>query len=926
MRAAKKMLRQMSVFLLMFVMVIGVMTVTVNANAEKTPLGHVVVSVEKFSIGQGYMAEPIIVPFYEDTNGAGLLMQVLEANGLEASYTGKIESGFYLSSIKDTNGDRTAIFNNTIKKVMEDDGVTPDNPRESDNLGEFDYTFASGWLYTIDNVRAGYGLSDLTPQNGLTDGSVLRLQFSAYGFGADLGIDNGGYGEYLPVVDRDELTALIAQTKSNWEVLSGNQQVMAAYEKAVEVISNTENDSNVTQKAAETLKKALEDAAKPDTEELIQTVKSKIAQKYVGTLSPWGIIDACGDNNRDALTTTEEFLQSALNVFKQESPLATDMEKYIMAVSALGVNARAVPDGDQTFDAIEKMAQVFNSVYNEETQSIAVNSLIFALNAYDSGAYEIPKEQEINTRDGLIRLILDKRKADGGWAFYGSKYDPDMTGMALHALAPYYTASSAEEAGIEQETYQAVRAAVDQAVSVLANAYQENGTFGGRSANSNSLAIVMAAFHALGIDSHEDPRLIKDGVSAMDSLLTFVVDTQDGFKWMLSNSSENAMATEQGYMALISYVNMKETGKPYNIYNCGVKIIPPLKVDVTGVVLDKDSAVVEVGESLKLNASIFPENATNKNLIWTSSNENVATVDANGFVSAGRIAGETVITVTTEDGAFFASCKIQVKNTALENAKDTALKEINDYKHADDYRQAEKEQLKVIIEDASKKIAGAVSEEEINSIVENAKTQMDKLKTDVQWKEEGNKTVVNKEYGASIKGEDIREGMDLQVSPLKVTDAAVKAMQREIPSTQALVSLYEYQLLDNGKEVTLTAPVTLTFQVDEKYNGMELEVLRWADGKVEKLYGKVENGILSVTTDKLGSFAVVVDAQTIKQPSGTDERTPVTKGDASVTKQTQTKNKTMSSIKTGDESQAMLFILMAGAALLTVLSKRRKAL
>lgn len=926
MRAAKKMLRQMSVFLLMFVMVIGVMTVTVNANAEKTPLGHVVVSVEKFSIGQGYMAEPMIVPFYEDTNGAGLLMQVLEANGLEASYTGKIESGFYLSSIKDTNGDRTAIFNNTIKKVMEDDGVTPDNPRESDNLGEFDYTFASGWLYTIDNVRAGYGLSDLTPQNGLTDGSVLRLQFSAYGFGADLGIDNGGYGEYLPVVDRDELTALIAQTKSNWEVLSGNQQVMAAYEKAVEVISNTENDSNVTQKAAETLKKALEDAAKPDTEELIQTVKSKIAQKYVGTLSPWGIIDACGDNNRDALTTTEEFLQSALNVFKQESPLATDMEKYIMAVSALGVNARAVPDGDHTFDAIEKMAQVFNSVYNEETQSIAVNSLIFALNAYDSGAYEIPKEQEINTRDGLIRLILDKRKEDGGWAFYGSKYDPDMTGMALHALAPYYTASSAEEAGIEQETYQAVRAAVDQAVSVLANAYQENGTFGGRSANSNSLAIVMAAFHALGIDSHEDARLIKDGVSAMDSLLTFVVDTQDGFKWMLSNSSENAMATEQGYMALISYVNMKETGKPYNIYNCGVKIIPPLKVDVTGVVLDKDSAVMEVGENLKLNASIFPENATNKNLIWTSSNENVATVDTNGFVSAGRIAGETVITVTTEDGAFFASCKIQVKNTALENAKDTALKEINDYKHADDYRQAEKEQLKAIIEDASKKIAGAVSEEEINGIVENAKTQLDKLKTDAQWKEEGNKTVVNKEFGASIKGEEIREGMDLQVSPLKVTDAAVKAMQREIPSTQALVSLYEYQLLDHGKEVTLTAPVTLTFQVDEKYNGMELEVLRWADGKVEKLYGKVENGILSVTTDKLGSFAVVVDAQTIKQPSGTDERTPVTKGDASVTKQTQTKNKTMSSIKTGDESQAMLFILMAGAALLTVLSKRRKAL
>lgn len=932
MRTARKMWKRISVFFLMLVMVIGPMTLTANASGEKEPLGYAIISVEKFSIGQGYVVEPERVPFYEDSNGAQLVLDVLEEHEVETSYTGSIDSGFYLSSITEPNSNRTAIFNETITKAMADNGTVPENPRGGDSLGEFDYTFSSGWVYTIDNVRANYGFSDLRPGSDLKDGSVIRVQFTAFGYGGDLGIESDYYTSYVPVVNRDELTKLIAQVNENWAEYSGDAEVMDAYETAMEVVSNTENTTDVTNQAADQLQLAMDEFAKPDTEELVSVIKANIAQKYLGTTDPWGIIEACADGNRDNLTAKEEFLQAALGIFKSENPSATDMEKYIMAVSALGINANAVPDGDTTVNAIEKMAQVFNANYNEETQSIAVNSLIFALNAYDSGAYEIPEEQEINTRDGLVNLTLDKRTADGGWAFYGSKYDPDMTAMALHALAPYYTAVDAKTAGIEEETYEKVRQAVDGAVEMLATAYQQGGTFGGRSANSNTISIVITAFHALGIDSHTDERFIKDGVSALDNLLTFALDTQDGFKWMITDSKENAMATEQAYRALVSYVNFKNSGDAYNIYNCGVEVIPPLTVNVTGVTLDKNSAVLEVGENLQLQASVFPENATNKNLIWTSSNESYAVVDKNGLVTAGNNTGETVITVKTEDGNFVASCKIQVKNTVLENAKAVAEEEVRGYKQAEDYRQAEQEQLADIIQKAIGQIGKALTPEEINTIVAEAKEEMDALKTDAQWKEEegetggqeeGNKTITNEEYNATIRGEDVKDGMKLEVSPLKVTDEAVKAMQEEIPSTKALISLYDYRLTKDGKEVTLNAPVTLTFQVDEKYNGMELAVLRWADGKVETLYGKVENGVLSVTTDKLGSFAVVVEAESVKDPQETEDEN----GQAGNTVQTNTSTgkQTATSVKTGDQNQAALFLMMAALALCaSLVSKKRK--
>ena len=82
-------------------------------------------------------------------------------------------------------------------------------------------------------------------------------------------------------------------------------------------------------------------------------------------------------------------------------------------------------------------------------------------------------------------------------------------------------------------------------------------------------------------------------------------------------------------------------------------------IAVTGVTLNKTATSLLVGGSETLTATVAPANATNKKLTWKSSDVAVATVDANGKVT-GVAAGEATITVTTEDGAKTATCKVTV--------------------------------------------------------------------------------------------------------------------------------------------------------------------------------------------------------------------------------------------------------------------------
>lgn len=80
---------------------------------------------------------------------------------------------------------------------------------------------------------------------------------------------------------------------------------------------------------------------------------------------------------------------------------------------------------------------------------------------------------------------------------------------------------------------------------------------------------------------------------------------------------------------------------------------------VTGVSLNKTTTTLEIGEKETLTATIEPDNATNKDITWSSDATSVATVDENGVVTAVA-AGTANIAVTTEDGNKTATCAVTV--------------------------------------------------------------------------------------------------------------------------------------------------------------------------------------------------------------------------------------------------------------------------
>ena len=112
-------------------------------------------------------------------------------------------------------------------------------------------------------------------------------------------------------------------------------------------------------------------------------------------------------------------------------------------------------------------------------------------------------------------------------------------------------------------------------------------------------------------------------------------------------------------------VTTEDGGK---IATCEVKVnaktVEPEVVAVTGVTLDKTSVELTEGDETTLTATVNPDNATNKNVTWKSSDSSVATV-VDGKVTAVK-AGSATITVTTEDGGKTATCEVKVNAKTVE--------------------------------------------------------------------------------------------------------------------------------------------------------------------------------------------------------------------------------------------------------------------
>ena len=225
---------------------------------------------------------------------------------------------------------------------------------------------------------------------------------------------------------------------------------------------------------------------------------------------------------------------------------STDNSRIIIALTAIGRDVTNVGG----YDLLQGLSDLEFVKYQGN------NGPIWALLALDSGNYPVPTGGTV-TRQTLIDEILRVQTSDGGWTVSGDKADSDMTGMALTALAPYYTKDLK------------VQEAIDKAIARLSEMQDEDGGYSTsydgttKIATSESISQVVTALSALGINADTDPRFAKNGNSVIDALLRYYVKG-GGFKHIM-DSELDGMATEQAYYALTAYYRFLD-GKT-NLYD-----------------------------------------------------------------------------------------------------------------------------------------------------------------------------------------------------------------------------------------------------------------------------------------------------------------------------------------------------------------------
>lgn len=530
-------------------MISSLMTVSLSVNAAEDGKVRVIVRNDTFSVEDGAPWDGTLVDEWVSINDDTTMMSAV------------------VDALSNHGYAQTGAENNYISSI--------------NSLGEFDGGFMSGWMETLNDWFTNSGFADYTVAAGtLENGDEIDIQYTL-NYGDDLGGSWGNNdttvksveitgaelsGEFDPSVTDYTLTidtpsadvnVIPTATNKNFQtrkykneytpnddstvykrsqsvnVSDGDKIIIGCGDSAWPSMNSGEGGTVYTftvkgaPTAAETVSNKIDEVAKHLASQDTPTVSSVGGEWTVIGLARAGkITDEIADGYyQNAVNYVEEKGSAKLHNSK-----STDNSRVILALTAIGKDVTNIA----SYNLLEPLADM------DYVKKQGINGPIFALIALDSGDYAIPQTDAVNptTREKLIETILNAQVANGGWTFFGSTADPDMTGMAIQALAPYYS------------TNNDVKDAVDKALTVMSNAQNENGGFASwGSVNSESCAQILVALTSLGIDPTQDERFIKNGNTLIDAIMNF--SAEDGFGH--TDTTYNQMATEQSFYAFVSF-------------------------------------------------------------------------------------------------------------------------------------------------------------------------------------------------------------------------------------------------------------------------------------------------------------------------------------------------------------------------------------
>lgn len=235
---------------------------------------------------------------------------------------------------------------------------------------------------------------------------------------------------------------------------------------------------------------------------------------------------------------------------------ATEWHRISLAVLAMGGD----PTNMGTNEEGQPIDLIADGTYDRgKTTSLGrqgINGWIWGLIALDSLRYEVP-EGAFNSRDDMIIEILRQQLTDGGFALSGSVADPDITAMAIQALAPYYNNEKVytyTQKKTGTEVSKNVRQVVDESLACLSGLQNDEGDFSSwGTQNVESTNQVVVALCSLGIDPLADERFIKNGNTLLDGILQYQMKdggfvhsfTYDPDNPTSKPDESNTMASEQ---------------------------------------------------------------------------------------------------------------------------------------------------------------------------------------------------------------------------------------------------------------------------------------------------------------------------------------------------------------------------------------------
>ena len=575
-------------WLLALVMVFSMLPTTALATDEpEDGEFRVVISMEGLTLGQGFYVEPRVYtldeintlvakenygPYTEDDLTAGIAtLAMLIDNELGYTMTGNWDSSAYISGVM---GLDTGTLN--IPSIITENGG-PSNEENDGNkddyLGEFDYSYMSGWMVTVNDFMIDVGCASwlLTDEGNAQkcqnygNTYVVRWQFTLWGYGADLGVDTGwGMPSYFKGANRGLLYTQYA--------LSTDAKAKAAALSVMENLTATQGEVDTalaTLKAAGTTDPGTTDPGNPDpgnpdpgnpppatpqdvskvlNDTMDQLAKTVTAPAFGTGAGEWTVLDLARGGYyaldsqyfKDYYSRIVETVNQKAASVNLDGALhrvkSTENSRLIMALSAIGKDATSVGNWD--------LIKPYSTKGIDWITRQGINGPIFALIALDTHNYPTT---DTTIRQQCVDYILGKELSGGGWALSGTEADPDITAMALQARVNY-------------KDQPKVAAAAERAFAKLSAIQRDNGGYASwGSVNSESIAQVIVATTAWGIDPDTDPRFVKNGKSAVDALLTFYVEEGRGFAHVLENSpgyvggEVNGMATDQACYALVAY-------------------------------------------------------------------------------------------------------------------------------------------------------------------------------------------------------------------------------------------------------------------------------------------------------------------------------------------------------------------------------------